>query len=136
MIPLNFRTMRERSETHIGLCKALASKDSDPQEAVAREALADLIVHPDLDVSRVLDLSNHLLVDRDLATGLDVIFAIDSLQEAYSATRAEMIMAARLCGAKSVEIRGKQYWADSDEARFTLDSGAIEWANSNLEGRE
>lgn len=125
MIPLNFSTMRARSEAHVGLCKAL-SKDCDPQEAIAREALADLIVHPDLDISRVLDLSNRLLVDRDLATSLDVIFAIDSLQEVYGGvSRAEMVMAARLCGARNVEIRGKRCWADSDEARFTLDADSI-----------
>jgi len=122
--------MRERSEAHVGLCKALASKDCDPQEAVAREALADLIVS-DLEMSRVLDLSNRLLVDRDLATPLDVIFDIESLREAYGCsghggvTRAEMVMAARLCGAQNVEIRGNYRWADSDEARFVLDVDTI-----------
>lgn len=129
MIPMNFNTMRERSEAHVALCKALASKDCDPQEAVAREAFADLIVHPDLDVSRVLELSNRLLVDRDIATPLDVIFAIESLQEVYAATRAEMVMGARLCGAVRIR-RGQRYmWADSDAASFVLDAEAIRKTN-------
>jgi len=125
MVPLNFNTMRERSEAHVALCKALASKTCEPQEAVAREAFADLIVHPDLEIPRVLDLSNRLLVDRDLVTPLDVIFEIESLQEAYGATRPEMVMAARLCGAVRVR-RGQRYlWAVSDAASFVLDADVI-----------
>lgn len=135
MIPLNFNTMRERSEAHVALCKALASKDCDPQETAAREAFADLIVHPDLDVSRVLDLSNRLLVDRDFATPLDVIFAVPSLAESYNVTDAEMTMAARLCGAVRIR-RGQRYlWADSDAATFVLDAAALDDFGANLAGR-
>ena len=125
MIPLNFPTMRERSATHVALCRALTSKNADPQEALAREALADLIVHPDLEIPRVLDLSNRLLVDRDLATPLDVIFDVDSLAVAYNVTRQEMVMAARLCGARQVSVRGAYCWADSDSAKFVLDAQTV-----------
>ncbi len=135
MIPLNFNSMRERSESHVALCKALASKDCDPQEAAAREAFADLIVHPELDVNRVLDLSNRLLVDRDLATPMDVIFEIPSLSEFFNVTDTEMVMAARLCGAMRIQ-RGQRYlWADSDAASFVLDAAALADANANLAGR-
>lgn len=135
MILLNFNTMRERSEAHVALCKALASKTCDPQESVAREAFADLIVHPDLDVSRVLDLSNRLLVDRDLATRLDVIFDIPSLSEFFNVTDSEMVMAVRLCGAVRIR-RGQRYlWADSDAATFVLDADALASVSENLAGR-
>lgn len=124
MIPMNFNSMRERSEAHVALCKALA-KNCDPQEAVAREAFADLIVHPELDVSRVLDLSNRLLVDRDLTTPMDVVFSIRDLAQFYNSTDSEMVMAARLCGAVRVR-RGQRYlWADSDAASFVLDAEAV-----------
>lgn len=135
MIPMNFNTMRERSEAHVALCKALSSKDCAPQEAVAREAFADLIVHPDLDVNRVLYLSNRLLVDRNIATPLDVIFDIPNLSEFYNVTASEMIIAARLCGAVRIR-RGQRYlWADSDAASFVLDDAALADANANLAGR-
>ncbi len=135
MIPLNFVTMRERSEAHVALCKALASKGCDSREAAAREAFADLIVHPELDVNRVLDVSNRLLVDRDLATPMDVIFAIPNLSEFYNVTDPEMVMAARLCGAVRIR-RGQRYlWAESDAASFVLDDAALADANANLAGR-
>lgn len=127
MIPINFNSMRERSETHLALCKALESKNVDPQEAVAREALADLIARSgDVDIVRVLEVSSQLIVHRDIATPLDVIFDIESLRGHYlNITTAEMILAARLCGAQHLQIRGKWRWADSDQARFVLDSETI-----------
>ena len=96
-----------------------------PDDA-AKEALADLIAHsPEMDVGAMLRLSNDLLVSRDLATPDAVIFDIDSLSEFYRVTRSEMIMAARLCGARSFPKGIRTFWADEERATFLFDATAI-----------
>lgn len=127
MIPLQFASQRERSLCHLRLIRAfnVPERIEAPEDA-ANEALCDLIAHtPEMDVGAMLRLSNDLLVSRDIATSDAVIFDIDSLADHHRVSRSEMIMAARLCGARAFHKGTKTVWADAENAKLILDSQKI-----------
>ena len=137
MIPLQFPSQRDRSLCHLRLNRAFDVPECiETPEDSAKEALCDLIAQtPEMDIGAMLRLSDELLVSRDIVTTDAAIFDIGSLADHFRVTRSEMIMAARLCGARAFHKGAKTVWADAEQARFTLDAATIECANDNLEGR-
>lgn len=126
MIPLQFASQRDRSLCHLRLIRAFDVPEGiETPEDAAKEALCDLIAQSELDIGATLRLSDEILVSRDLATGDAVIFDIASLCEYFRVTKSEMIMAARLCGARSFQKGTKTVWADDECARFLLDATAL-----------
>lgn len=127
MIPLQFASQRQRSLCHLRLIRAFNVPERiDSPEDAAKEALCDLIAQtPKMDVGEILRFSDEKLVSRDVATSESVVFDIDSLADHYGVSRREMIIAARLCGARAFRKGTKTVWADAENAKLILDSQKI-----------
>lgn len=126
MIPLHFPSQRDRSLCHLRLIRAFDVPERiDSPEDAAKEALCDLIAQSEQDLGAMLRLSDELLVSRDIATTDAVIFDIDSLAEHFRVSRSEMIMAARLCGARAFQNRNRTQFADSENATFRVDGAVL-----------
>lgn len=138
MLPFE-NNLAEQSAKYLAL---LASFDAPATPKTATDArsaeLARVLAFEPDTLADVTALASALLTERDFAAGCQpgVAYDVDSLATHFQTHRAMMLSACKLVGAMVFERYGKTVWADDERVRFTLDSGAIEWANFDFEGRE
>ncbi|RVT84568.1 hypothetical protein DXV76_12905 [Rhodobacteraceae bacterium CCMM004] len=131
--------LAEQSARYLALLAAFDAPATPQTAADARSAeLARILAFAPETLPEVTAVASALLTERDFAAGCQpgVAYDGDSLRTHFQTDRATILSAAKLCGAMPFERNGTTVWADDERIRYKLDSGAIEWANSNLEGRE
>lgn len=133
MVPFEFNCLADQSARYLAFCLAMGVPNEPKTPEQARDAeIARLLAFSPNALPEVLALSQVLLAERDFVAGCQpgVSFDVDSLAQHFQTDSTTMLSACKLVGAMPCQWKGQAVWADDTSFRFTLDSGAIEWANT------